>query len=32
MREVQLLMNDEFSAVVSAGLQANEKIRSKPKV
>jgi multidrug efflux pump subunit AcrA (membrane-fusion protein) len=32
MREVQLLMNDELSAVVSAGLQVNEKIRSKPKV
>jgi HlyD family secretion protein len=32
MREVQLLMNDEFSAVVSEGLQVNERIRSKPKV
>ncbi len=32
MREIQLLMNDEVSAVVSAGLQVNEKIRSKPQV
>jgi multidrug efflux pump subunit AcrA (membrane-fusion protein) len=32
MREVQLLMNDEVSAVVGAGLQLNEKIRPKPKV
>jgi HlyD family secretion protein len=32
LREVQLLTNDGVSAVVSAGLQVNEKIRSKPKV
>jgi HlyD family secretion protein len=32
MREIQLVMNDEFSAVVGAGLQVNEKIRPKPKV
>jgi len=31
-REVQLLTNDGISAVVSAGLEANEKIRSKPKI
>ncbi len=31
LREIQLLMNDDLSAVVSAGLEVNEKIRSKPK-
>ncbi len=32
MREIQLLMNDELSAVVGSGLAVNEKIRSKPTV
>jgi HlyD family secretion protein len=31
-REIQLLANDGISAVVSSGLEANEKIRSKPKI
>jgi HlyD family secretion protein len=31
-REIQLLTNDGISAVVSSGLEANEKIRSKPKI
>ena len=31
-REVQLLTNDGLSAVVSSGLEVNEKIRSKPKM
>lgn len=30
-REIQLRTNDGLSAVVSAGLEANEKIRSKPR-
>ncbi len=31
-REVQLLTNDGLSAVVSSGLEVNEKIRTKPKM
>jgi HlyD family secretion protein len=31
-REIQLLTNDGISAVISSGLEAGEKIRSKPKV
>lgn len=31
-REVQLLTNDGITAVVAAGLEVNDKIRSKPKV
>jgi hypothetical protein len=30
-REIQLASNDGVSAVVKAGLEANEQIRSKPK-
>jgi multidrug efflux pump subunit AcrA (membrane-fusion protein) len=31
-RQIELQTNDESSAVVRAGLEANEKIRSKPKI
>jgi HlyD family secretion protein len=30
-REIQLMTNDGLTAVVNAGLEANEKVRSKPK-